>query len=68
MQNLVRWSSSFPEDSVDGPVFADKVHFMHPSIQQHHETVNPAVSRQIPGVIQVDSMADATAAAIDKKK
>jgi hypothetical protein len=32
-----------PEDSLDGPVFADKVHFVHPSIQQHHETVNPAV-------------------------
>ncbi len=33
----------FLEDSVVGPVFADKVHFMHPSIQQHNETVNLAI-------------------------
>ena len=38
-----RFNEGFPEDSVDGPVFADKVHFMHPSIQEHHETVNPAI-------------------------
>ncbi len=37
------FNEGFPEDSVDGPAFADKVHFMHPSIQQHHETVNPAL-------------------------
>jgi hypothetical protein len=37
------FNEGFPEDSLDGPVFADKVHFMHPSIQEHHETVNPAI-------------------------
>jgi hypothetical protein len=38
-----RFNEGFPEGSVDGKVFADKVHFLHPNIQQHHETVNPAV-------------------------
>ena len=38
-----RFNEGFPDNSVDGPVFADKVHFMHPSIQEHHETVNPAI-------------------------
>ncbi len=38
-----RFNEGFPEDSLDGPVFADKVHFMHLSIQEHHETVNPAI-------------------------
>jgi hypothetical protein len=43
--NLVanRFNDGFPEGSVDGKVFADKVHFLHPSIEGHHETVNPAV-------------------------
>jgi hypothetical protein len=38
-----RFNEGFPEGSVDGIVFEDKVHFLHPNIQQHHETVNPAV-------------------------
>ncbi len=38
-----RFNEGFPDNSVDGPVFADKVHFMHPSIQEHHETVHPAI-------------------------
>jgi hypothetical protein len=38
-----RFNEGFPDNSVDGPVFADKIHFMHPSIQNHHETVNPAM-------------------------
>ncbi len=38
-----RFNEGFPEGSVDGKVFADKLHFLHPNIQQHHETVNPAV-------------------------
>ncbi len=38
-----RFHEGFPEGSVDGKVFADKVHFLHPNIQQHHETVIPAV-------------------------
>jgi hypothetical protein len=38
-----RFNEGFPDNSVDGPVFDDKVHFMHPSIQEHHETVNPAI-------------------------
>ena len=38
-----RFNEGFPDGSVDGPVFADKVHFMHPTINQHHETVNPAI-------------------------
>jgi hypothetical protein len=43
--NLVahRFNDGFPEGSVDGKVFADQVHFVHPSIEGHHETVNPAV-------------------------
>jgi hypothetical protein len=43
--NLVpnRFNDGFPEGSVDGKVFADKVHFLHPSIEGHHETVNPVV-------------------------
>jgi hypothetical protein len=28
-----RFNESFPEGSVDGKVFADKVHFLHPNIQ-----------------------------------
>jgi hypothetical protein len=28
---------------MDGKVFVDKMHFLHPSIEGHHETVNPAV-------------------------
>ncbi len=39
----MRFNEGFPGNSVDGPVFADKVHFLHPSIQEHHETVNPAI-------------------------
>jgi hypothetical protein len=38
-----RFNEGFPDNSVDGPVSADTVHFMHPSIQEHHETVNPAI-------------------------
>jgi hypothetical protein len=43
--NLVahRFNDSFPEGSVDGKVFVDQVHFVHPRIEGHHETVNPAV-------------------------
>ncbi len=38
-----RFNEGFPDNSVDGPVFADKVHFMHPSIQEYHETASPAI-------------------------
>ncbi len=38
-----RFNEGSPEGSVDGKVFADKVHFLHSNIQEHHETVNPAV-------------------------
>ncbi len=37
-----RFNEGFPDGSVDGPVFADKVHFTHPTINQHHKRVNPA--------------------------
>jgi hypothetical protein len=38
-----RFNDGFPEGSVDGKVFADKVHFLHPTIEGHHEIVNPVV-------------------------
>ncbi len=36
-------NEGFPDGSADGPVLSDKVHFMHPTINQHHETINPAI-------------------------
>ncbi len=38
-----QFNKGFQDNSVNGPVFADKIHFMHPSIQNHHEIVNPAM-------------------------
>jgi hypothetical protein len=38
-----RFNEGFSEGLVDGKVFADKVHFLHPNIQEHHEAVNQAV-------------------------
>ena len=29
---------------MDGKVFVDKMHFLHPSIEGHHEKVNPAIN------------------------
>jgi hypothetical protein len=37
------FNEGFPDNSVDGPDFADKIHFMQPSIQNHHETVSTAM-------------------------
>jgi len=37
-----RFNSGFPVDSIDGPSFADTIHFSHPTIDAHHETVNPS--------------------------
>jgi len=36
-----RFNSGFPVESVDGPQFADKVHFSHPTITNFHEKVDP---------------------------
>ncbi len=36
-----RLNKGFPVDSVDGPLFADKVHFTHPTIDAHPERVQP---------------------------
>jgi hypothetical protein len=36
-----RFNSGFPVESVDGPQFADKVHFSHPTIKNFHENVDP---------------------------
>jgi len=38
-----RFNSGFPVESVDGPLFADTLHFSHPTIDGHHETVNPSL-------------------------
>ncbi len=32
-----RFNNGFPVDSVDGPMFADKVHLNHPTIDAHPE-------------------------------
>ncbi len=37
-----RFNRGFPNNSVDGPLFADKVHFDHPSIANFHETIQPS--------------------------
>jgi hypothetical protein len=37
-----RFNKGFPVDSVDGPLFADKVHFSHPTIAGHPEAVTPS--------------------------
>jgi hypothetical protein len=36
------FNNGFPVDSVDGPLFANKVHFSHPTIDGHPETVDPS--------------------------
>jgi len=38
-----RFNSGFPVESVDGPLFADTLHFSHPTIDGHHERVNPSL-------------------------
>jgi len=37
-----RFNNGFPADSIDGPTFADTLHFRHPTIDNHREQVNPA--------------------------
>jgi hypothetical protein len=37
-----RFNSGFPMNSVDGPMFADTLHFSHPTIDNHHEHVQPS--------------------------
>ena len=37
-----RFNNGFPVDSIDGPLFANKVHFSHPTIDGHPETVDPS--------------------------
>jgi hypothetical protein len=36
------FNNGFPVDAVDGPLFANKVHFSHPTIDGHPETVDPS--------------------------
>ena len=36
-----RFNNGFAVNSVDGPTFADKVHFNHPIIDGHHDRVQP---------------------------
>jgi len=36
-----QFNRGFPVDSVDGPMFADTLHFSHPTIDSHHEHVQP---------------------------
>ena len=36
-----RFNSGFPVQPVDGPQFAEKVHFVHPTISDFHEKVDP---------------------------
>jgi hypothetical protein len=38
-----RFNNGFPADCIDGPTFADTLHFRHPTIDNHHEQVNPAL-------------------------
>jgi hypothetical protein len=38
----LRFNNYFPVDSVDGPLFANKVHFSHPTIDGHPVTVDPS--------------------------
>jgi hypothetical protein len=37
-----QFNSRFPVNSVDGPMFADTLHFSHPTIDNHHEHVQPS--------------------------
>jgi hypothetical protein len=37
-----QFNSGFPVNSVDGPMFADTLHFSHPTIDNHHEHVQPS--------------------------
>jgi hypothetical protein len=37
-----RFNKGFPVDSVDGALFADKLHFNHPTIDAHHEPIRPS--------------------------
>jgi hypothetical protein len=36
-----QFSKGFPVDSVDGAMFADKLHFNRPTIDAHHEPISP---------------------------
>ncbi len=38
-----RFNNGFPVNSVDGPTFSNKMHFNHPSIDGHHEQVQPSL-------------------------
>jgi len=38
-----RFNNGFPVNSLDGPFFADTMHFNHPTIDSHHESVNPRI-------------------------
>ncbi len=40
------WFNGVPNNSVDGPFFADIVHFDHPSIANFHETIQPDQHRE----------------------
>jgi hypothetical protein len=37
-----RFKKDSPEDSVDGALFTDKLHFKHPTIGAHHELIWPS--------------------------
>jgi hypothetical protein len=37
-----RFNKGFPVDSIDGALFADKLHFNHPIIDAHHEPIRPS--------------------------
>ena len=36
------FNNDFPVDFIDSPLFANKVHFSHPTIDGHPETVDPS--------------------------
>jgi hypothetical protein len=36
------FNNGFPVNSIDGPTFADKLHFNHGTIDNYHEEVNPS--------------------------
>jgi hypothetical protein len=38
----VGFNTGFPIDYIDGPPFANKFHFCHPTIDGHPETVDPS--------------------------